>query len=407
MSNADPRTTTSSAARCGAPRCRRCRIASGRPLPDAADVVVIGGGYAGINAAARAGASRASRSRSSRPRRSAGAPRPATAGSSIPATSGARASSSSATARRPAAALYDDTLDGYETVKRLIAEESIDCDFREVGYVELAYAAVARAASSSRCARAWPVAASSSMLVPREQLREEIGSDAYHGGARRPGQRPASIPGRYFAGLAAAADRAGADLHEGVRARTIRRQADGRFVVETERGAILARDVVRRHERLHGRRRARRSAAGSSRSAATSSPPSRSPMTWSPSSRRKGRAFFDTKNFLYYWHVSADRRMVFGGRASMLPTIDRPDRARSSTTACSRSTRSSPAAGSTTRGAATSASPSTGCRMSGGRTTASRTRWAAAAPGVALMTHLGHEGRGVAGGRRGAGARRA
>ena len=38
----------------------------------------------------------------------------------------------------------------------------------------------------------------------------------------------------------------------------------------------------------------------------------------------KGRAFFDTKNFLYYWHVSADRRMIFGGRASFLPTsVDR------------------------------------------------------------------------------------
>jgi glycine/D-amino acid oxidase-like deaminating enzyme len=34
----------------------------------------------------------------------------------------------------------------------------------------------------------------------------------------------------------------------------------------------------------------------------------------------KGRAFFDTKNFLYYWHISTDRRMVFGGRASMMPT---------------------------------------------------------------------------------------
>jgi glycine/D-amino acid oxidase-like deaminating enzyme len=38
----------------------------------------------------------------------------------------------------------------------------------------------------------------------------------------------------------------------------------------------------------------------------------------------KGRAFFDTKNFLYYWHVTSDRRMVFGGRASFMPTtIDR------------------------------------------------------------------------------------
>jgi glycine/D-amino acid oxidase-like deaminating enzyme len=41
----------------------------------------------------------------------------------------------------------------------------------------------------------------------------------------------------------------------------------------------------------------------------------------------KGRAFFDTKNFLYYWHVSQDRRMVFGGRASFLPTsVDRTAR---------------------------------------------------------------------------------
>jgi glycine/D-amino acid oxidase-like deaminating enzyme len=40
-----------------------------------------------------------------------------------------------------------------------------------------------------------------------------------------------------------------------------------------------------------------------------------------------GRSFFDTKNFLYYWHVSADRRMVFGGRASFLPTsIDKTAR---------------------------------------------------------------------------------
>ncbi len=38
----------------------------------------------------------------------------------------------------------------------------------------------------------------------------------------------------------------------------------------------------------------------------------------------RGRAFFDSKNFLYYWHVNADRRLIFGGRASFRPTsIDR------------------------------------------------------------------------------------
>jgi glycine/D-amino acid oxidase-like deaminating enzyme len=30
--------------------------------------------------------------------------------------------------------------------------------------------------------------------------------------------------------------------------------------------------------------------------------------------------FFDTKNFLFYWGLTADRRVVFGGRASFVPT---------------------------------------------------------------------------------------
>jgi glycine/D-amino acid oxidase-like deaminating enzyme len=34
----------------------------------------------------------------------------------------------------------------------------------------------------------------------------------------------------------------------------------------------------------------------------------------------RGRTFFDSKNFLYYWHVNAERRLIFGGRASFRPT---------------------------------------------------------------------------------------
>ena len=30
--------------------------------------------------------------------------------------------------------------------------------------------------------------------------------------------------------------------------------------------------------------------------------------------------FFDTKNFLYYWHVNTERRLIFGGRASFRRT---------------------------------------------------------------------------------------
>ena len=149
--------------------------------------------------------------------------------------------------------------------------------------------------------------------------------DAYHGGLA---VSLAGLlhPGKYFAGLADAAARAGADLHEGVRATTIRRQADGRIVVETDRGAIIAKDVVAAtNGYTNGFAPAlrRRIIPIGSYIIATEPLPEDLVAELSP----KGRAFFDTKNFLYYWHVSADRRMVFGGRASFLPTsVDRTAR---------------------------------------------------------------------------------
>jgi glycine/D-amino acid oxidase-like deaminating enzyme len=159
-------------------------------------------------------------------------------------------------------------------------------------------------------------------FVPRERLREEIGSDAYYGGLVYPGSGLLH-PGKYFAGLAVAAASAGADLHEGVRATAIRRQADRRLVVETSRGAILAKEVVvGTNGYTDGVVPAlrRRVIPIGSYIIATEPLPEELARALSP----KGRAFFDTKNFLYYWHVSDDRRMIFGGRASFLPTsVDR------------------------------------------------------------------------------------
>ena len=295
-------------------------IGPGRDLPDSTDVVVIGGGYAGINAAASSPGA-ASRSRSSRRTRSAGERRRATAGSSTPATSAARGKLVKRYGEELGPALYQDTLDGYETVKRLIAEEAIDCDFRECGYLELAWAGEHMVHLEQQQASLAAIGVTSTM-VPRDKVREEIGTDAYHGGLVVPGSGLLH-PGRYFAGLAAAADRAGADLHEGVRATAIRRQADGRFVVETERGAILARDVfVATNGYTDGvvPSLRRRIIPIGSYIIASEPLPEELVLELSP----KGRAFFDTKNFLFYWHITADRRMVFGGRASMLPTsIDR------------------------------------------------------------------------------------
>ena len=225
---------------------------SGRDLPKEADVVVVGGGYAGINAARELA------------RRGVGV-------TVLEAhTLGWGASTRNGGIVHPGykygprqlvkrngqelgAALYQDTLDGYETVKRLIAEESIDCEFRECGYFELAWAGE-HMIHLEQQRESLATIGIASMMVPRERVHEEIGTTAYHGGLLVPGSGLIH-PGRYFAGLAAAADRAGADLHEGVRARSIKR-GSGRSV-RRGHGAWLHPGArrVRRHERLHGRGR--------------------------------------------------------------------------------------------------------------------------------------------------------
>lgn len=293
---------------------------SGRPLPDSADVVVIGGGYTGINAArelARRGVK-------------------VTLLEAMTLGFGASTRNGGIVhagykwgpgelmqryGEETGRALYQETLDGYQTVKRLITDEAIDCDFREVGHLELAYAP-SHVEDLQHAAGSLALMGIETAFVPRERIRDEIGSDAYFAALVVEGSGLIH-PGRYFAGLAAAADRAGADLHEGTRARAIRRQGDGRFVVETERGAILAGDVfVATNGYTDGVAPSlrRRIIPIGSYIIASEPLPEELAREISP----KGRSFFDTKNFLYYWHISADRRMIFGGRASFMPTsIDR------------------------------------------------------------------------------------
>jgi glycine/D-amino acid oxidase-like deaminating enzyme len=287
-----------------------------RPLPDGADVVVIGGGYLGINAArtlARAGARvtllEAEELGFGGSTRNGGIVHP-----------GYKWGPTTLIQRHgpeTGRALWDETMAGYERIKRVIAEEAIDCEFREHGYLDLAWAPshAEELHASVDVLRGFGVEAT---YVEKADLGDEIGTTFYHGGLVFP---PSGLlhPGKYFAGLAAAADAAGADLHEGVRARTIRRQADGRLVVETDRGAILTKDVVigtnGYTDGVVPSLRRRVIPIGSY-IIATEPLPEELARVLSP----RGRAFFDTKNFLYYWHVSEDRRMIFGGRASFLPT---------------------------------------------------------------------------------------
>ena len=294
-----------------------------RDLPDAADVVVVGGGYTGINAArelAKAGATvtliEAENLGFGASTRNGGIVHP-----------GYKWGPKALIRRYGEATgrdLYRETLEAYELVKALIADETIDCEFRQTGFLELAYGPK-HVDDLHAAIESLAVVGAEASFVPRERLREEIGSDAYYAGMVVENSGLLH-PGKYFAGLVDAAERAGADLHEGVRAIAIRRQADGRMVVETTRGAVIANDVVvGTNGYTDGAVPAlrRRIIPIGSYIIATEPLPEELARSLSP----KGRAFFDTKNFLYYWHVSEDRRMIFGGRASFLPTsVDRTAR---------------------------------------------------------------------------------
>jgi glycine/D-amino acid oxidase-like deaminating enzyme len=294
-----------------------------RPLPDRADVVVVGGGYAGISAARELASRGVAVTLLEAHTLGWGA---STRNGGI-VHAGYKWSAPQLIKRygvETGGALYAETLESYQLVKRLIAEHTIDCDFREVGHLELAYAP-SHVPELEHARQGLATVGVDSHTLPRERIREEIGTDAYYGALVVEGSGLLH-PGRYFAGLAAAADAAGADLHEQVRARSVRRQPDGSFVVETTRGSILARDVfIATNGYTDGvvpSLRRRVMGIGSFIIASEPLPPALV-AELSPN----GRSFFDTKNFLYYWHLSADGRMIFGGRASFLPTsIDKTAR---------------------------------------------------------------------------------
>ncbi|HEY6056603.1 MAG TPA: FAD-binding oxidoreductase [Candidatus Limnocylindrales bacterium] len=285
-------------------------------MPDAADVVVVGGGYTGLAAAralARGGASvvlvEAETLGWGASSRNGGIVHP-----------GYKWGPGELVRRyglETGRGVFRETLEAYDLVKRLIAEEAIDCDFDEAGHLELAYAPShvegLVAARESLAGAGVP-----SDLVPADRLHEEIGSHAYFGALALAGSGGLN-PAKYVAGLVGAAERAGVHLHEGIRAIGRRKQADGRQVVETSAGALLAREVVvATNGYTDGFVPALRRRVIPIGSYIIATEPLSADLAAEISP--KGRMFFDTKHFLYYWRLTPDRRMLFGGRASFAPT---------------------------------------------------------------------------------------
>ena len=132
-------------------------------------------------------------------------------------------------------------------------------------------------------------------------------------------ERTAAVqPAKLHAALVARARAAGAEVHHRTRATRLERRGQG-FLVQTTRGTITAGDVlVAANAYVDGVLPAleqRVLPLGSFIIATEPLAPERA-----RSVMPGDRMCFDTKHLLNYWRLSPDRRMVFGGRASLAAT---------------------------------------------------------------------------------------
>lgn len=215
------------------------------------------------------------------------------------------------------AAIYRDSEDAYDLVRSIIATEGIDADVVETGQLGLAFAPAhvpGLQAEHIELAEA----GTSSRFIPRSELPSELGSQRYFGGLLV--ERCLGLdPARLVAGLAEAAVHAGAVIHEHAPATDVRRGRDGYVTVSTSRGSVRAGQVLvatSGHTDGLVPWLRRRIVSLSSFVIVTEPLPDELAFSIAP----RNRMFYDTKNFLYYWRLTPDRRLLFGGRASFQPT---------------------------------------------------------------------------------------
>lgn len=303
-----------------------------RPLPDEADVVVIGGGYTGVSTAlhlAKKGAHVILLERETlgwgASSRNGGM---VLSGLKIPVQLAIHRYGLE-TARR----LYRAALDSIDCVEQLVRDERIECDFRRSGSIGMAF----KPSHFHRLRQTQALLARDfrhqTELVSRDEQRSEIGSDYYYGGLVDP-QGAGLHPGKYIAGLVCAAGRSGVDLHERVEALEIKPGFSTRgdahpagFAVGTSKGIICTRQVMVATNGYTGpvhKALRRRMIPIGSYIIVTEPLPDELAREVSP----RGRMIWDSKNFLYYFRLTPDNRMLFGGRASFVPST--PDTNRTS-----------------------------------------------------------------------------
>ncbi|MBI2758305.1 MAG: FAD-binding oxidoreductase [Chloroflexi bacterium] len=284
------------------------------PLPEQVDVAVIGGGYTGLSAArtlaqhgARVAVLEAETIGWGASSRNGGM---ALTGLKMPMQTVIKNYG-----RDLARRLFQCSLDSIDTVEQIVKEEKIECGFARTGHLLAANKPKHFDALKAEVEFMAKEFNHNVKLVSPKDLRNEIGSDIYYGGLVDEisgGLNPA----QYVAGLARAAERAGATLHARARVNRLERGTNG-FTVETERGKVNAKNIFAATSGYTGnvvKKLQKKIIPIGSFVIATEKLSDELAHELSP----KNRMIFDYKHYLNYFRLW-DNRLIFGGRAAFFP----------------------------------------------------------------------------------------
>jgi glycine/D-amino acid oxidase-like deaminating enzyme len=297
-------------------------VAASPELPDSIDVAVVGGGYCGLSAArtlAKRGVNVAVFEAETfgwgASSRNGGM---VLTGMKLPVPTLIKRYGREAVRK-----MYAASLESIDCVEQIIREENIDCNFSRCGHLEVACKQSHFDGYEESAALIQREFHHELRIIPKKDLRGEIGSDIYFGGMVD--ETSAGLnPARYVAGLAQAAQCAGACLHDHTRVTSVDSQKNKgvrKFRLQTSRGDATAREVLLASgayttEATPALRK--KIIPIGSYIIATEVLPAELARELSP----RNRMIYDSKHFLYYYRLTPDNRMLFGGRAAFFPETE-------------------------------------------------------------------------------------
>ncbi len=207
--------------------------------------------------------------------------------------------------------MFQMSLDSIDLIEDIIQKEGIQCDFFRNGNLLAAYKPSHLDGMRREQEFLYKNYQFETNIVEKQDMHTEMDSDFYHG-AHIDEKSAIFHPLNYCLGLANAVEKGGGTIYEHSEAINIKRVSHDRVIVETNNGRVIAKQVgmfVNAYTTDVHKRIKKSIVPVESIVLATET----LPKELCSNLIKHNRAASDTKNLLYYFRLSADNRMVFGG----------------------------------------------------------------------------------------------